>query len=95
MAVRRLLRRVKHCERAECFKCVRLRLLPERGAGEKTDVQLLFIQGIMVRRSTDKRKGRTSIWLLFGVGILILLLLVWLTIADFWGDTDVAAMILP
>lgn len=25
------------------------------------------------------------------MGILILLLLVWLTIAEFWGDTDVAA----
>lgn len=49
----------------------------------------------MVRRSTDKRKNRTSIWLMFGVGILILLLLVWLTIADFWGDTDVAAFIAP
>ena len=37
------------------------------------------------------RKGKASVWMLFGVGILILLLLVWLTIADFWGDTDVAA----
>ena len=39
--------------------------------------------------------SKTSIWLFFGVGILILLLLVWLTIADFWGDTDVAAAITP
>ena len=38
-----------------------------------------------------QRKGKTSVWLLFGVGILILLLLVWLTIADLWSDTDVAA----
>ncbi|MDE6127218.1 MAG: hypothetical protein K2G30_09715 [Muribaculaceae bacterium] len=46
------------------------------------------------RRDEKGRRGnRTSVWLLFGVGILILLLLVWLTIADFWGDTDVAAMI--
>lgn len=46
-------------------------------------------------RRVDKRqrKNRTSIWMLFGVGILILLLLVWLTIADFWGDTDVAAFV--
>ncbi len=48
--------------------------------------------------SRDAKKGRknkASVWMLFGVGILILLLLVWLTIADFWGDTDVAAMALP
>jgi len=45
--------------------------------------------------ASDKghRRKRTSIWLIFGVGILILLLLTWLTIADFWGDTDVAACI--
>ena len=47
----------------------------------------------MVRRNSKLRKGRTSLWIYFGVGILILLLLVWLTIADFWGDTDVAACI--
>ena len=40
-----------------------------------------------------KNNGKTSMWIYFGVGILILLLLVWLTIADFWGDTDVAACI--
>lgn len=45
------------------------------------------------RADKKQRKNRTSIWMLFGVGILILLLLVWLTIADFWGDTDVAAFI--
>ena len=39
------------------------------------------------------KKNRACVWMLFGVGILILLLLVWLTIADFWGDTDVAAMV--
>lgn len=47
----------------------------------------------MVRRNGKIGKGRKSIWLYFGVGVLILLLLVWLTIADFWGDTDVAACI--
>lgn len=40
-----------------------------------------------------KPRKRTSLWLIFGVGILIILLLLWLTIADFWGDTDVAACI--
>ena len=48
----------------------------------------------MARDNNGKRNKRTSLWLLFGVGVLILLLLVWLTIADFWGDTDVAAFIL-
>lgn len=37
------------------------------------------------------RRHKTSFWMVLGVGVLILLLLVWLTIADFWGDTDVAA----
>lgn len=34
-----------------------------------------------------------SMWIYFGVCILILLLMEWLTIADFNGDTDVAAII--
>lgn len=38
-----------------------------------------------------QRRRKTSFWLLLGVGVLILLLLVWITIASFWGDTDVAA----
>lgn len=38
-----------------------------------------------------RRRRKVSFWMLFGVGVLILLLLVWLTIADLWGDTDVAA----
>lgn len=48
--------------------------------------------------SYDKRKGKKSqknLWLAIGVGVLIVLLIAWLTIADFWGDTDVAAMIAP
>lgn len=53
----------------------------------------LLIYREMVRRNSKLGKGRTSLWIYFGVGILILLLLVWLTIADFWGDTDVAAFI--
>lgn len=43
------------------------------------------------RYEARRRRRKTSVWMLFGVGILILLLLVWLTIADFWSDTDVAA----
>ena len=43
------------------------------------------------RYEARRRRRKTSVWMLCGVGVLILLLLVWLTIADFWGDTDVAA----
>lgn len=41
----------------------------------------------------ENRKSRVNGWLIAGVLILIALLLIWLTIADLWGDTDVAAMI--
>lgn len=44
---------------------------------------------------SDKRKRNTSLWVAIGAVILIILLLVWLTIADFFGDTDVAAMVAP
>lgn len=52
------------------------------------------------RRLRDDVKRRTrkgvSTWMYIGVAVLILLLLVWLSIADLWGDTDVAAdMIAP
>lgn len=43
----------------------------------------------------DKKKTRINGWLLAGVLILIALLLVWLTVADLLGDTDVAAMVSP
>ena len=42
-----------------------------------------------------RRKTRVNFWLVLGVCILVVLLLVWLTIADLWGDTDVAAAIMP
>ncbi len=42
-----------------------------------------------------KRRNRTNLWVGVGAIILIILLLVWLTIADLRGDTDVAAMIAP
>lgn len=38
-----------------------------------------------------KRENRTSVWTYIGVGVLIILLFTWLSIADLWGDTDVAA----
>lgn len=42
-----------------------------------------------------RRRTRRSvnIWLLIGVLVLIVLLFIWLTMADFLGDTDVAAFV--
>ncbi|MCC8113681.1 MAG: hypothetical protein LIP03_06730 [Bacteroidales bacterium] len=40
-----------------------------------------------------RRKNKVNPWLLVGAIVLIVLLLLWLTVADFWGDTDVAAFI--
>lgn len=34
-------------------------------------------------------------WLVIGVIVLIILLLLWLTVADMLGDTDVAAQVMP
>ena len=39
------------------------------------------------------KKKALKVWLVIAVLVLIILLLVWLTIADLWGDTDVAAFI--
>lgn len=36
-------------------------------------------------------KNRANIWLVIGTLVLIALLIAWLTIADLWGGTDVAA----
>lgn len=44
--------------------------------------------------SKKESKGY-SIWLIIGVIVLIVLLLVWLTVADIFGDTDVAAFVTP
>lgn len=40
-----------------------------------------------------KRKSNRNIWISIGAVVLIILLIVWLTTADFFGDTDVAAFI--
>lgn len=42
-----------------------------------------------------RRRKKANTWLVIGVIVLIILLLVWLTMADMWGDTDVAAFIAP
>ena len=40
-----------------------------------------------------RKKTKTNVWLAIGVAFLIILLILWLTMADLWGDTDVAAQI--
>lgn len=42
----------------------------------------------------NKRKSSTSGWLIVGVLVLIILLIIWLTVADLFGDTDVAAQVI-
>ena len=39
----------------------------------------------------EKSKNAVSVWIVIGVIVLVILLILWLTIADLWGDTDVAA----
>ena len=39
-----------------------------------------------------RKKQKVNLWMCVCVAVLIALLLIWLTIADFWGDTDVAAI---
>lgn len=42
-----------------------------------------------------KNKNQTNIWIAIEAIFLIILLIIWLTVADFTGDTDVAAFIAP
>lgn len=44
----------------------------------------------------NRKRVKTNVWISIGVAILIILLILWLTIADLWGDTDVSAnLIVP
>jgi len=43
----------------------------------------------------NKKRRNTALWISIGAIILILLLLVWLTMTDMWGNTDVAAVVIP
>lgn len=42
-----------------------------------------------------EKRNKTNLWISLGAVVLIILLILWLTIADLWGDTDVAASIMP
>lgn len=46
-------------------------------------------------RRRRRQVNRSNFWIAVGAVILIILLILWLTMADLAGDTDVAAMILP
>lgn len=43
----------------------------------------------------DSRRSRAKLWLAFGAIVLIILLIIWLTVANLAGDTDVAACLPP
>ncbi len=62
-------------------------------------VLLCVLMDIRNKKTTiimsGKDSNKISIWLLIGVIVLIVLLLVWLTVADIFGDTDVAAFVTP
>ncbi|MDE7427150.1 MAG: hypothetical protein K2M79_05065 [Muribaculaceae bacterium] len=47
------------------------------------------------RNHNPRRRNKTSLWVAIGAVILIILLLVWLTVADFTGNTDVVAFMSP
>lgn len=46
-------------------------------------------------KTRSSRRNRTNVWVAIGAIILIILLIVWLTFADFTGNTDVAAFLTP
>ena len=46
----------------------------------------------MTKKSNKKS---TSLWVAIGAIFLIILLIIWLTVADFAGDTNVAAYVAP
>lgn len=44
---------------------------------------------------TSKKKTSNKLWVAIGAAFLIILLIIWLSVAVFTGDTDVAAFISP
>ncbi len=45
--------------------------------------------GFIAPESGRRKKRGASFWMYVGVAVLIILLLVWISIAEFTGDTDV------
>ena len=67
-------------------------------------ILLLYNTSVKIYRSivtfnisimSRKNKNQTNIWIAIEAIFLIILLIIWLTVADFTGDTDVAAFIAP
>lgn len=45
--------------------------------------------------ASTRKKNRLSLWLAIGAIFLIILLIIWLTVADLTGNTDVASFLHP
>lgn len=58
-----------------------------------TDVDLLNYFKRFVMDRDNRRQKKTQMWISIGAVVLIILLILWLTIADIWGDTDVNAIV--
>jgi len=50
---------------------------------------------VMEKREVRRKNKYINTWVAIGAIVLIILLIIWLTMADFFGDTDVAAAIMP
>lgn len=46
-----------------------------------------------MERKGRNRNNKVQLWISIGAVILIILLIIWLTEADLWGDTDVSAIL--
>lgn len=69
-----------------------------KGRGERfaaATANINFSTYLIMNDRENKSKKKVSGWLVVGVLVLIALLMIWLTVADLFGDTDVAAMITP
>ena len=58
-----------------------------------TDVDLLNYFKRFVMDRDNRRQKKTQMWISIGAVVLIILLILWLSIADIWGDTDVNAIV--
>lgn len=62
------------------------------------EIVLLHQQPLNFTQMSDskvKKTNKTSVWVAIGAIFLIILLIIWLTVADLTGDTDVAAFLGP
>ena len=75
-----------------------------RNSPSKATQSTIFNTSVKIYRSivtfnisimSRKNKNQTNIWIAIEAIFLIILLIIWLTVADFTGDTDVAAFIAP